>query len=113
MPSPMGALLCLLSALACTAQQLLPSETLLPAAVAAAVDASAPDIARVAEALTVGRLKGETWGRLAEFTDTVGNRLAEPSGRLPFRSPPPLPLVGVSIGMERGRQQNDRTLADG
>ena len=26
---------------------------------------------------------------------------------------PPLPLVGVSIGMERGRQQNDRTLADG
>ena len=26
---------------------------------------------------------------------------------------PPLPLVGVSIAMERGRQQNDRTLADG
>ena len=26
---------------------------------------------------------------------------------------PPLPLVGASIAMERGRQQNDRTLADG
>ena len=27
--------------------------------------------------------------------------------------PPPLPVVGVSTWMERGRQQNDRTLADG
>ena len=26
---------------------------------------------------------------------------------------PPLPLVGVSIGMERGCQHNDSTLADG
>ena len=26
---------------------------------------------------------------------------------------PPLPLVGVSTGMERGCQHNDRTLADG
>ena len=26
---------------------------------------------------------------------------------------PPLPLAGVSIGMEKGCQQNDRTLADG
>ena len=28
-------------------------------------------------------------------------------------TPPPSPLVGFSIWMERGRQQNDRTLADG
>ena len=44
-------------------------------------------------------------------------------GRQPLREPPshwrdchsdapPLPLVGVSIGMERARQQND-SLADG
>ena len=26
---------------------------------------------------------------------------------------PPLPLPGVSVGMERGCHQNDRTLADG
>ena len=35
-----------------------------------------------------------------------------PSARLPFCCTPPLPSVGVSIGMWRGRQQND-CLADG
>ena len=35
------------------------------------------------------------------------------SARLPFCCTPPLPLAGVSIAMERERQQNDRTLANG
>ena len=36
-----------------------------------------------------------------------------PLTRLPFCWHPPLPLVGVSTVMERERQQNDRTLANG
>jgi carboxypeptidase Q len=50
--------------------------SVLPADIAAAVDATAPDIATVVDALTAGRFKGETWARLARFTDTIGNRLA-------------------------------------
>ena len=37
----------------------------------------------------------------------------QPSARPSFCCTPPLPLVGVSIGIERGCQQNDRTLAVG
>eukprot|EP01051_Picozoa_sp_SAG22_P025653 SAG22_NODE_7707_length_716_cov_0.773096_1_plen_101_part_10 len=48
----------------------------LPADVTSAIDATAPDIAELVDALTEGRFKGETWARLARFTDTIGNRLA-------------------------------------
>ena len=34
-------------------------------------------------------------------------------GETVFLLHPPLPLSGISIGMERGCQYNDRTLADG
>ena len=34
-------------------------------------------------------------------------------GETVFLLHPPLPVVGVSVGIERARQQNDRTLADG
>ena len=44
----------------------------------------------------------------------VSKKVSEqPLTRPPFRCTPPLPLVGVSIAMERGCQQNDRTLVSG
>ena len=47
--------------------------------------------------------------RPANFTDSVLLAVGE-TGILLY---PPLPLAGVSIGMEKGCQQTDRTLADG
>ena len=45
-----------------------------------------------------------------EEADTVETAVGE---RLPLCCTSHLALAGVSIGMDRGRQQNDRTLADG
>eukprot|EP01052_Picozoa_sp_SAG31_P039279 SAG31_NODE_5415_length_2550_cov_1.529172_2_plen_97_part_00 len=57
-------------------QQQQQQQTLVPADAAAAINATAPSIAAVVDSLTRGPFKGETWGRLAAFTDAIGNRLA-------------------------------------
>ena len=48
-----------------------------------------------------------------ERGDPLPDQRLQPSARLPLCCTPALPSVGVSIGVERERQQNDSTLADG
>jgi carboxypeptidase Q len=47
-----------------------------PADVQAQIAAMKPDIDRIVEALTDGEFRGQAWRRLADFTDTVGNRIS-------------------------------------
>jgi hypothetical protein len=47
-----------------------------PADVLAQIEAMRPEIDRIVEACTDGDFKGEAWRRLADFTDTVGNRIS-------------------------------------
>ena len=67
---------------------------------------------------SAGKLGDMQHHRLPDHRATDVVRLVEEHRRLAVGETvillhPPLPSVGVPIGMERGCQQNDRTLADG
>ena len=47
-----------------------------PPEVLAQIQAMKPDIDRIVAAVTEGEFSGEAWRRLADFTDTVGNRIS-------------------------------------
>ena len=47
-----------------------------PTDVINAIDAARPEVARIIHESVDGAMQGEAWSRLAQFTDTIGNRLA-------------------------------------